>query len=315
MLPIHFPWFGPMPKLTIGLPVYNGENFLAPALDSLLAQTFGDFVIVACDNASTDGTPDILADAARRDRRVRVVRNPANIGAAPNWNLCFRLADTPYFKWAAHDDLYDPRFLAATVAVLDADPGVVLSHAATRMIDENGDGLALDPTRGIVVDRHGHVRHGPPPPGRATAADPVDRFRDLFLHLVRCFDVFGVMRSDVLRRTALHRSWYGSDRALLVELSLHGRFHEVREPLFLKREHGRTSLSLSPADRARWIDPRARTPRLLPQRQQYLQVIGGVLRSPLSTRDRLRCLAVVAERADPRRFVRRRGPAVTSGAD
>lgn len=304
-----------MPKLTIGLPVYNGENFLAEALASLLGQTFGDFVLVACDNASTDGTPDILADAARRDRRVRFVRNATNVGAAPNWNLAFRSADTPLFKWVAHDDLYHPRFLAETMAVLDRDPGVVLCHAATRMIDENGDELAVDGARGIVIDRHGQVRHGPPPPGRATAADPVDRFRDLFLHLVRCFDVFGVIRTDVLRRTALHRSYYGSDRALLIELALHGRFHEVPEPLFLKREHGRTSLALSLVDRARWIDPRARAPRLLPQRQQYLQVAGAVLRAPISTMDRLRCLAVLAERADPRRFVRGRGPALTTGAD
>jgi glycosyltransferase involved in cell wall biosynthesis len=304
-----------MPKLTIGLPVHNGMDFLGPALASLAGQTFGDFVLIACDNASTDGTPDILADAARHDRRVRIVRNPVNIGAAPNWNLVFRMAQTPLFKWAAHDDLYDPRFLEATVGVLDRDPGVVLSHGAARMIDEHAEDLAVDRATGLVIDRLGQVRHGPPPPGRATSADPVERFRDLFLHLVRCFDIFGVMRTDVLRRTALHRSYYGSDRSLLVELALHGRFHEVAEPLFLKREHGRTSLALSPADRARWIDPLARAPRLLPQRQHYMQVAGAVLRAPLSVIDKARCLAVVAERADPRRLVRRLGRAAPSVAD
>jgi glycosyltransferase involved in cell wall biosynthesis len=304
-----------MARLTIGLPVHDGEAYLASAVASLLGQTFGDFVLIVCDNASTDGTADILADAARRDRRVRIVRNPTNIGAAPNWNLAFRVAETPLFKWAAHDDLYDPRYLKATVGVLDRDPGVVLCHTATRMIDGDGQELAVDAATGLVIDRLGQVRHGPPPPGRATSPDPVDRFRDLFLHLVRCFDVFGVIRTDVLRRTALHRSYYGSDRSLLVELSLHGRFHEVPEPLFLKREHGRTSLALSPADRARWIDPRARAPRLLPQRQHYLQVAEAVMRSPLGTMDRLRCLAVLAERADPRRFLRRRRPAIASSAD
>ncbi len=304
-----------MPQLTIGLPVHDGEAFLGPALDSLLGQTFGDFVLVACDNASTDGTPDILADAARRDRRVRIVRNAVNIGAAPNWNLAFRHAETPLFKWAAHDDLHDPRFLETTVGALDRDPGLVLAHAATRMIDADGADLAVDAATGLVVDRMGQVRHGPPPPGRGTAADPVERFRDLFLHLVRCFDVFGVMRTEVLRRTALHRSYYGSDRSLLVELALYGRYHEVPEPLFLKREHGRTSLALSPEARARWIDPRARVPRLLPQRLHYLQVAGAVMRSPLGVVDKARCLGVLAERADPRRVLRRRGTAVASGAD
>lgn len=302
-----------MPRVSIGMPVFDGEEYLAAALDSLLSQTFGDFELVVCDNASTDGTPDILADAARRDRRVRVVRNPQNIGAAPNWNLAFRSCTAPYFKWAAHDDLYDPRFLEAAVAALDRDPGVVLCHALTRLVDEEGEVLPLDPGTGGFVDRHGQRRAPPPAAGRATSSDPVRRFRDTFVHLVRCFDVFGLMRADVLRRTSLHRSWYGSDRALLVELSLHGRFHEVPEVLFLKREHGRTSLSLPPEQRARWIDPKARAVRFLPQRQHYLHAARAILRAPIAAADKARCFAVMAERADPRRIVRRRLQAVSEG--
>jgi glycosyltransferase involved in cell wall biosynthesis len=301
-----------MPKVSIGMPVHNGERYLREALACLLDQTFEDFELVASDNASSDATPDILADAARRDRRVRVFRNPENIGAAPNWNRVFHLCASPYFKWAAHDDLYDPRYLEATVAVLDQDPETVLCHARTRLVDEEGAVLRIDPATGSYVDRRGQLRAGPPTPGRATSPDPARRFRDTFIGLVRCFDVFGVMRADALRRTPLHRSWYGSDRALLVELSLHGRFAEVPEALFLKREHAGTSLSLPPDQRARWIDPKAREVRFMPQRRHYLQALGALLRAPLSPADRVRCLAVVAERAAGRLGLRRADGAVAS---
>ena len=70
----------PSPLLSIGLPVYNGERFLAQALDCLLAQTFRDFEIIISDNASTDRTPEICRAYARRDPRVRYVCNQRNLG-------------------------------------------------------------------------------------------------------------------------------------------------------------------------------------------------------------------------------------------
>ena len=64
------------PRLSIGLPVYNGERFLAQALECLLAQTFRDFELVISDNASTDRTSEICYAYVQRDPRVRYVRNP-----------------------------------------------------------------------------------------------------------------------------------------------------------------------------------------------------------------------------------------------
>ena len=101
-----------MPRVSIGLPIYNGENFLGDAVESLLAQTFTDFELVLVDNASTDGTAAMCERFVARDKRVRYHRNPQNIGGAPNFNLAFQLADrAPYFKWAAHDDRHLPDFL------------------------------------------------------------------------------------------------------------------------------------------------------------------------------------------------------------
>src|SRR5688500_17690003 len=99
------------PRVTVGVPVYNGEKLLAAALDSLLAQTYRNFKVIISDNASTDGTREIGESYARKDERVVYTRNEKNIGAAGNLNRLVALADTPYFKWAAYDDLIAPTFL------------------------------------------------------------------------------------------------------------------------------------------------------------------------------------------------------------
>lgn len=281
------------PLVSMGMPVFNGERFLERTLQVLLAQTFEDFELVVVDNASTDRTAEILADHAARDARIRVVRNPQNIGAAPNWNRAFELTRAPFFKWVAYDDLYEATFVERTLEILRRDPSLVLCASQSRLIDEAERDLPRDPATGLYRDRAGNLRHGPPLPGRARSPNPVERFRDIYLHTVRCFDVFSLMRADLLRRSALHRSYYGSDRSLLVELSLLGRFEEVPEPLFMKREHVATSLSLSPTEKAKWIDAKGgRT--FLPQRLKYQQIAGSILRSPLSASQKARCFSVMA---------------------
>src|SRR5262249_45528439 len=104
-----------MPKVTIGLPVYNGAEYLADAITSILSQTFTDFELLISDNASDDATESICRGFADRDRRVKYVRQKTNIGAAANHNLLVGQSDSPYFKWAAHDDILEPRFLEVAV--------------------------------------------------------------------------------------------------------------------------------------------------------------------------------------------------------
>ena len=100
-----------VPRVSIGLPVLNGEKYVAEALDAILAQSFLDFELIISDNASTDATPDICADYARRDARIRLHRHPSNLGAAPNFNFVFQRSRGEYFKWAAHDDQISSDFI------------------------------------------------------------------------------------------------------------------------------------------------------------------------------------------------------------
>ena len=95
-------------KVTIGIPVYNGEDFLEKAVDSLLSQTYEDFELIISDNASTDRTEEICRRYAAQDPRVKYVRNTENLGAAKNYNQLVDMAKGEYFKWAAHDDICLP---------------------------------------------------------------------------------------------------------------------------------------------------------------------------------------------------------------
>jgi glycosyltransferase involved in cell wall biosynthesis len=228
------------PRISIGLPVYNGEAFLAAAIDTLLAQTFRDFELIISDNASTDGTEAICRDRAARDARIRYVRSEVNQGAMRNFNGVVSLARGEYFKWAAHDDMHEPAYLERCVEALDRHPDVVL--ACTRLIDIDDDGTR----KPVDVP---HLRWDSPRPNV--------RFRALANPHHRCESVFGVIRTAVLRKTMLLSDYAGCDRVLLAQIALAGKFYEVPEVLFLHREHKKRSTKefKSEQTRSAWFNP------------------------------------------------------------
>ncbi|MGH9959496.1 MAG: glycosyltransferase family 2 protein, partial [Pyrinomonadaceae bacterium] len=195
------------------MPVYNGENYIAEAIDSLLKQTFEDFELIIADNASIDGTEEICRSYARRDTRVRYVRNKTNIGAAKNCNLLVKISSGEYFKWAAHDDICAPDYLSRCVGILDRDPSVVLCHTQTAYVDDDGALLEADEATGAFIDRHG-CHWGVDTAKRMGSMKASERFEDFLLRTVNIFEIFGLMRRSVLEKTPLFRRYYAADRAL-----------------------------------------------------------------------------------------------------
>ena len=125
-------------RLAIGLPVHNGQNYLRDAVESILGQSYGDFRLIITDNCSTDGTQDLCREYAAQDPRIEYHRHAENIGAAPNFNSCFQLANgVEYFKWAAHDDVLGKDFLKVCVERLDADPRLAIAHTLSVQIDKD----------------------------------------------------------------------------------------------------------------------------------------------------------------------------------
>jgi glycosyltransferase involved in cell wall biosynthesis len=233
-----------MPKLSIGIPVFNGQEFLPELLDSLLAQTFRDFEILICDNASTDRTQDICLEYARIDSRIRYTCNERNLGANPNHNRVFELSTAPLFKWAAHDDLYRPDYLTTCVRLLDENPDVVLAHTGTAFIDEAGDLLPFEQETGSYVDPRTGRRYWPDVPSIADTPIATSRLWQVLTRALWGTHMFGVMRREILQQTALLPYFEGGDRAMLAELALLGRFKCANDRLFLKRFHANVSWTL-----------------------------------------------------------------------
>jgi signal transduction histidine kinase len=268
------------PTVSIGLPVHNGANFLAGTLDSLLAQTYADYELIVSDNASDDETARICESYAARDGRIRYLRSDVNRGAAWNYNRTLQVAEGRYFKWAAHDDLCAPTFLERCVEVLDRAPEtVVLTYPKTVLIDAAGN--LLGPYEDGLDLRQ---------------PEPHQRLRVLIRNLVMANAVFGLIRTDALRRTRGHGAYISADYVLLAELAMLGQFWEVPEPLFLRRDHPQMSRRAyrAPAELAEWFKAGARrrpSREFLRLSREYVSALERA--SDLAPLDRLRNYATL----------------------
>jgi glycosyltransferase involved in cell wall biosynthesis len=291
------------PRVSIGLPVCNGEKYLRAALDSILGQTYADFELIISDNASSDATDAICREYAARDRRIRYYRNPTNVGAHWNYARVLDLARSEYFKWAAHDDICHPSFLARCIEVLDRDASVVLCHTKTQLIDEHGQPLShSDVARGYFVNTSGDVIRiqGYDRPRQLDSARPSRRFCDILLETRWCFEIFGVIRRAVLVETSSFCDlyFYGADKVILAELSLRGRFAEIPDVLFFRRCHATQSATIdSSRKRVEWSNPSV-TRRLVFPRLLCFRAYGrAAFRAPLSRYERARCFLALARLA------------------
>lgn len=267
------------PRVSIGLPVYNGERYLGEALDSLLAQTFEDFELIISDNASTDRTGEIGRSYATRDKRVRYVRNDRNIGFAKNFQRAVELASGQYFKLHAADDLVAPEFLARCVEVLDREQHVVLVYPRARLINEFG---------AVIADYEDGLHLQSP--------QPSVRFRQLFERLRLCNAIHGVIRGSALRRTRLLGTFIGADVPFQGELILYGTFWEVPEFLFFRRFHpGASSAMLDQylqgqgIDRIQaFFDPTSKSKVFMRMWRHLWEYWRSVARVPLDITEKLR---------------------------
>lgn len=216
------------PLVTIGVPVYNGEQYLREAIDSILAQTFADFELIISDNASTDATEQICRQYAEKDARVRYIRNSVNIGGPANFNALVRAARGEYFKWVAHDDKLLPTFIEECVTGFERKDDCVLVYPLARCIDADGNIL------------HNYERAMLAPNWRE---DVTGRFQRLIKEAAYNHSItvpvylFGLIRTSALRKTNLLRPYISSDNNLLAELALRGCFVQVDDYLSLIRYH------------------------------------------------------------------------------
>jgi glycosyltransferase involved in cell wall biosynthesis len=199
------------PVISVGMPVFNGEEYLGRAIESLLIQSFLNFEVIISDNASTDRTEEICRSYRARDGRVRYFRNSSNIGILPNWRRVLDLASGDYFMWAACDDYWDPNYIETLLRCLLDKPNAVLAAGSTMFIAPDDSSRA-----DMVTDR------APAPGTRAhidTAKQLLSQHATNWLH--------GIYRKEALLRlseTFFREHYWGSDVLFLLQLCL---AHEV----------------------------------------------------------------------------------------
>ena len=241
-------------KVSIGMPVYNSEKWVAATIESLLSQTYENTEIVISDNCSTDSSGSIISDYARMDKRIKYHRNDRNIGVNGNYNLVFQKSTGTYFKWASSNDLCHPQYIEKCVDILDSNADVVLCYPKTFLLFEN-DSLEeyednLNLTEECACMRLRHVLNKV---GLNNAMN-------------------GLIRRDALAQTRLHLPYLGSDLNLLVELALLGKLFELPDRMFFRRMDGESATKYMSRDQqeAYFFPEKTRKPTF----QFWRQTIG-----------------------------------------
>ncbi len=271
----------PAPKVTVAIPVYNGETYLAHTIESVLGQTYRDLELVISDNGSTDRTHAIASEYAARDARVRVVRSEQNRGAAWNYRRSFELARGEYFRWAPADDYFAPDSVAVCVAALDANPDAVLCYPKTDLVDAGGTVLRS-------YDDNLDLR----------SPDPAERFGRALVQIGLVNVIYGLMRTQALGKTRLMGTWVGADEVLVFELALQGKFLELAASRFYRRIHEKAfSQMKATGDKQAFFDPRSRGRFSLRLWQHYRQCLLGILHAPIAPAHKSRAIGVLARSA------------------
>jgi glycosyltransferase involved in cell wall biosynthesis len=282
------------------MPVYNGEHYVAQAIESILSQSFTDWELIISDNASTDQTSAICREFAARDQRIKYDRLTSNIGAILNYERVYRRGGGQYFKWAAHDDLMEPEFLQRCVEALDADPSAVLAYPRAKFIDQSGKYLKDYPIK-LATDSN----------------VPSVRFRALATadhRITHNLEIFGLMRRSASDLIPQQGTYAASDRVFLARLALYGRFVEVPEVLFLSRDHPGQSIHTLPRymqkkksliskffghgqlPPAEWFDPKYTSKITFPEWRLMGEYLGSTKYGWLNFRERTMCFASVFRR-------------------
>jgi glycosyltransferase involved in cell wall biosynthesis len=208
------------PLVSIGLPVYNGEETIERAINSLLGQSYQNLEIVISDNGSTDGTSAILERYREKDPRIRIFKNNVNRGSIWNFKKVFEESSGKYFMWAAHDDHHENRFVSLCVEAMEMDDEAVLCAPKMQMTAADSEEVVWVSCMDSFKDKKSLL----------------ERYRETLRHFP-AVSIYGLHRRSALAKTELFPKVIGGDLLLNQEMSLLGTFIGVREVLFTR--HGR----------------------------------------------------------------------------
>ena len=221
------------PIVSIGLPVYNGEDFLKYALDSLLSQTFRDFEIIISDNASTDNTPKICQEYVLKDKRIRYIRQNNNMGALWNFNFVLKQSNKEYFIWVSSDDKLHPEFLEKNIDILEKNKNVVCSIGDVIFSDVvNYEFKSNNETKKTFRQRYVKSTYG-------TYESKVRTYLKFF----QASMIYGLYRRDKLQKSlTINKIFLAFDLTIILNVLKYGDFHVIDENLLHRYNKGSHSI-------------------------------------------------------------------------
>ena len=205
------------PKVTIGIPVYNGEDTIEKAVRSALEQTFEDLEVIVSDNQSTDRTSEIVSEIAAADSRVRYHRNPEPLPQNANFSQAATLARGEWFRWVGDDDWLEPKYIERCLEAVEQNPGAIAVTTYQKHVEPGGT-------------EHFEQWTG----ARPTAERPLERLR-VMLDLLRgspfwIDPVYTFVNTEALRSTGLVKDGLRfADLLISCEMAMAGPWTHVSE--------------------------------------------------------------------------------------
>jgi glycosyltransferase involved in cell wall biosynthesis len=269
-------------RISIGMPAYNCERYIAQSIESLLAQTYSAFELVISDNASSDGTEQICREYAARDQRIRYIRRTENIGGPGNFRFVFAQCTGELHKWATADDYCHPSFLERCLSVLDSNPSTVLCYPKTRLINAAGN---------TITDYEDNLH--------LQEDLPSERFIRLLNTIGLCNAHLGLIRRAAAAKTRLIATERASDVHFLAELALYGKFHLIPEALFFRRYHEQSSSwnRTDDSHQRKYYAPGSKANYGGHTWRKFAGLSRGIWRAPISLSEKARLSARLARMA------------------
>lgn len=233
-----------IPKLSIGLPVYNGEEFLEKKLESILSQTFYDYELIISDNNSTDSTNKICEQFLKKDSRIKYYRQKQNMGV--NWNFNFVLTEAiaPFFLWIGVNDEISNKFLEKNMNILENDQKIVGSISKIKPLEDSGNKSKenkIDTFVQKIIKKSRSIKTIDSLPIFGTYEEKI-RF---YLKNSTCQLIYGIFRTNELKQSIVQNSFIGNDWATMINILKFGNFHIVKEDIMYEHLDGLSSKGIT----------------------------------------------------------------------
>jgi glycosyltransferase involved in cell wall biosynthesis len=226
-------------KVTIGLPVYNGEKFIHKCLDSLLKQTFKNFIIIISDNASTDNTKKICQEYSQKDKRIQYIRQEKNIGLLPNFNFVLEQSNSEFFMWMGVDDYILPDYIKKNMDILVSNSNVVGS--VSKIKPYNFSDSSINKIDSRFIDFTKKLRNRFKKLNAFSISGNYDQKVRNYLTGSTCQVIYGIFRTEKLQKSIIPSLFVGLDWAEMLNILKFGDIHVINEVLMYEFEGGRSS--------------------------------------------------------------------------